>query len=139
MIKARLEEAPPPPPLLVDIHHLLGQSDVTTTAALAARVGVSLRTLERVCEACFGFGPKRLMRRQRFLRTLDIMLSTPDQPLSALVTGEYVDQSHFIRDFRSFMGLSPTEYLALPREVMRRAARARWQLQGQSVPAQAPR
>jgi AraC-like DNA-binding protein len=138
-VMARLEDAPPAPPLLAEIDHLLNQTDVTTTAALAARLGISLRTLERLCEALLGFGPKRLMRRQRFLRTVDSMLGTPDPPLSALIAGDYVDQSHFIREFRAFMGLSPTEYLALPREVMRRAARARWHLQGQSVPAHAPR
>ena len=138
-VMVRLKTAPAAPPLLADILQLLGQSDVKTTAALAARLGISLRTLERLCEALLGFGPKRLMRRQRFLRTVDSMLGTPDPPLSALIAGDYVDQSHFIREFRAFMGLSPTEYLALPREVMRRAMRARWQLRGQSVPAHAPR
>jgi len=130
---ARLTRLPPPHPLIEDAHRALMSGDIGTVERYALNVGVSVRTLERLCGALFGFGPKTLLRRQRFLRTLDAIMQAPGQPLAAAMGGDYVDQSHFIREFRAFMGMTPSEYLALPRNVMRRAAMERMRVAGQTM------
>ena len=65
----------------------------------------------------FGFAPKRLLRRQRFLDTLGQVRTQPDAKFIALLDERYFDQSHFIRDFREFMGMTPREFLACPRDI----------------------
>lgn len=86
--------------------------DVRTFAEAA---GLSPRALVRVCKRVFGFGPKRLLRRQRFLDTLG-QIRVADAPCFAdLRDPEYFDQSHFNHEFHEFMGLSPRDYLSVPR------------------------
>ena len=131
---ARLENAPPPPRLLADAHRLLGASEIDTVERFAAELGVSERTLERSCGPWFGFGPKTLLRRLRFLRVLDAMLQLPEGHSVGTVLGEhFVDQSHFVREFHAFMGMTPTAYMAMPRVVMRRAMHERARLLGHSM------
>ena len=93
-------------------------------AALAAAAGMSARTLHRVCLRAFGFPPKRLLRRQRFLDTLGHVRSAVGDPLRTSLGPDYFDQAHFYRDFRDFMGMSPRAYFTSSRNLMARAAAA---------------
>jgi AraC-like DNA-binding protein len=80
-------------------------------AAVSATVGLSAkRFIERFKDEV-GLTPKRYCRVQRFQRALTQAhrQSDVDWPQVALDCG-YFDQPHFIHDFRSFSGLTPTEY-----------------------------
>lgn len=92
--------------------------------AFAAAVGVPPRTLHRLCLRVFGFAPKRLLRRQRFLDTLGHVRSAVGHSLKASLDPTYNDLSHFYRDFRDFMGMSPQVYHKANRELMAQAAAA---------------
>ena len=92
--------------------------------AFAAKLGVSLRTLHRVCLRAFGFPPKRLLRRERFLETLGQVRTAVGRSLDTALGVEYYDQPHFYRDFREFMGMSPRAYFSASRTLMMRAAAA---------------
>lgn len=92
--------------------------------AFAAAAGVSVRTLHRLCLRVFGFPPKRLLRRQRFLDTLGLIRSAVGQSLSEALDADYTDQPHFYRDFRDFMGMSPRAYFKAGRVLMAQAADA---------------
>lgn len=130
----RLAMAPPAHPLVALGHRALAEGRIDTVEAFAVQLGVSVRTLERLSARLFGFGPKSLLRRQRFLRTLDAVQKAPPGAVLAEHLGlDYADQSHFVREFRAFMGMTPSEYLRLPRVVMRRAAAAREQLMGETM------
>ena len=48
-------------------HRALIDKDTANVADFADRAGVNIRTLERVCRKHFGFTPKLLLRRQRFM------------------------------------------------------------------------
>jgi AraC-like DNA-binding protein len=96
-------------------------SDVAT---FAERACLSPRSLHRLCLQAYGFPPKRLLRRQRFLYTLGVIRITPDPVFGTLIDAEYHDQSHFNRDFRDFMGMTAREYAATPRALMQAAAAA---------------
>jgi len=123
----RRREAPDPRIAVVHRELLQPHEDV---ASLAAAVGVSERTLHRLCDRAFGFTPKQLLRQKRFLRTLERVRGVLDKPLSGLIDDGYFDQAHFNRDFRQFMGMTPTDYFNSPREIMRRSAELRRELNG---------
>lgn len=90
--------------------------------AFADAAAVTPRVLLRVCKQVFGFGPKRLLRRQRFLDTLGRIRITEKPRFDDLRDPEYFDQSHFNHEFHEFMGLSPKDYLSVPRPLMGQAA-----------------
>jgi AraC-like DNA-binding protein len=92
--------------------------------AFARLVGVAPRTLHRLCLRAFGFSPKRLLRRQRFLETLGLIRVTPQSPFGPLIGEAYFDQSHFNRDFRDFMGMTARDHANTPRDLMQAAAAA---------------
>ncbi|PAX08517.1 helix-turn-helix domain-containing protein [Sphingomonas lenta] len=93
-----------------------------TVAAFAEAAGTDRRALDRVCKRVFGFGPKRLLKRQRFLDTLGRVRYEEHPRFDDLRDPEYYDQSHFNHEFHEFMGLSPREYLSAPRPLMGQAA-----------------
>ena len=132
-LRSRLETAPKPDPGTIAVQQALLDDAIDEVGALAVRVEMTERTLQRLCLRAFGFGPKRLLRRQRFLRTLDKIKNRLDQPLADVVDGAYYDQAHFNRDFKAYMGMSPTAYYRSPREVMRRAAEERMRVVGASM------
>ncbi|MEO5937481.1 MAG: helix-turn-helix domain-containing protein [Sphingomonas sp.] len=100
---------------------------------LADALEMEQRTLHRICRTVFGFSPVRLLRRQRFLRTLARVRDALDEPLGKLIDSQYYDQAHFNRDFKAYMGMTPMAYFASPREVTRRAADGRHALLGAPV------
>lgn len=127
--QARAAARSAPDPRIASVHRELLEPHADV-ASLAGAVGVSERTLHRLCERAFGFTPKQLLRQKRFLRTLERVRGVLDQPLSGLIDDGYFDQAHFNRDFRQFMGMTPTEYFNSPREIMRRSAVLRRELNG---------
>jgi AraC-like DNA-binding protein len=81
------------------------------TRDLAAHLGLSQRHFIKVFSDQVGVTPKQFGRVQRFQRALDLARSsaTPDWADIAATCG-YFDQSHFIHDFQTLSGLSPTEF-----------------------------
>ncbi|MEO6387962.1 MAG: helix-turn-helix domain-containing protein [Croceibacterium sp.] len=96
----------------------LRDPDVANVAELADRLGIGGRSLERLCSRYFGFPPKLLLRRQRFLRSLAGFMLDPGRSWSKALDSQYYDQAQFVRDFRSFMGMSPTEYADRPHPIL---------------------
>lgn len=131
VLRERLVTAPAPDEDVMAVQRALLDDSLSEVTDLAARMDMSDRTLQRLCLRGFGFSPKRLLRRQRFLRTLDRIRDRLHAPLADFVD-DYYDQAHFNRDFKAFMGMSPTTYYRSPREVMRRAAAERMRVVGAS-------
>lgn len=129
----RLALRPDPPPLLVQAHALLLDPAVSTAQEFASRLGLSGRHVARLSLDMFGFPPKLLLRRQRFLRTLHVMRSRRNEPWATLLDETYYDQSHFVRDFQRFMGMSPTDYFARQRVLLDPAAPMRERVIGQTL------
>lgn len=85
---------------------------------LSMAVGVSPRQLRRLFLESVGLSPKRLHRILRLQSVLAAARKSPqrvprDWSAISLDAG-YYDQAHFVNDFRSWAGLSPTRYLAAP-------------------------
>lgn len=69
------------------------------------------RQLLRKFSSSTGLSPKQLSKMIRLQSTLKILLSKKQPKLTDLAyEGEYYDQSHFIKDFNEFTGLSPKEF-----------------------------
>ena len=83
----------------------------TTVAKLAERHAVSQRTLQRLFRDYVGVGPKWVLKRYRMHEAAE-RIAAGEAASGAELAFElgYADQSHFIGDFRSQIGLSPGEY-----------------------------
>lgn len=71
--------------------------------------GLNKRTLQRMFQQYVGVGPKWVINRYRMFEILDRVSERTDWADLALELG-YFDQSHFIKDFKRMVGLSPEEY-----------------------------
>jgi AraC-like DNA-binding protein len=95
------------------IEHIERARGLITVDALAARVGLSARHLERRFKCIVGISPKRLARITRFQRALRMFeqLDSPQRGTHTAVTCGYADQAHFVRDFSEFAGCAPGAHL----------------------------
>lgn len=98
--------------LALDIFGPSGSGD--SVRAVAERVGLSERRFIQVFATQVGLTPKLFCRVLRFQHVREVVnqAATLNWPQLALACG-YYDQSHLIRDFQEFSGLSPTDYLGL--------------------------
>lgn len=123
-----MERLPPPhpdEPLIARIAALLADEATHDLAAAAARAGIGERALLGLTKRYFGFPPKILSMRTRFLRALVPMLLHGDGRAAAASPAGYHDSSHFIRDANRFLGMTPRRFLAIPMPYTRAALRAR--------------
>lgn len=118
---------------IVALHAALVDPDIRDVAGLVERTGISQRTLERLCQRAFGFPPKLMLRRQRFMRSLAEFMLDPSLKWIGAMDGHYHDQAQFVRDFHQFMGMSPRQYAALPKPVLEPMMRARARFAGTAV------
>ena len=85
------------------------------TEDIAGRVGLSERQLRRRTHAAAGYGPKtlqRILRFQRFVRTVDASAGPLDLAAAAAMAG-YADQSHLTRESVALSGLTPAALAGL--------------------------
>jgi AraC-like DNA-binding protein len=86
---------------------------VVRVREVAHSLGVSHKHFIELFRREIGLAPKRFCRVRRFQRTLAEVKAhrVVDWAEVASAAG-YYDQAHFVNDFRSFSGITPTEYLA---------------------------
>lgn len=115
------------------INAALVDPDLSTVGDFADQVGMNVRSLERLSKSVFGFTPKLLLRRQRFLRSLAQFMLDPSLNWLSTLDHQYHDQAHFIRDFKRFMGMNPSDYARLDKPILAAAAQARLAIVGEAV------
>ncbi|MFO1161400.1 MAG: helix-turn-helix domain-containing protein [Reyranellaceae bacterium] len=116
MFFLRLHAArPAPSSYLIRAHELLLDPDIATAEQVAVRLGLSTRHVARLSLDMFGFTPKLLLRRQRFLRTLGAIMGRPPESWAAVLDETYYDQSHFVHDCHRFLGMPPSAFFARQR------------------------
>ncbi len=116
-------------------HAALIDPDVASVSEMAEAARMPSHTLERICRKHFGFPPRLLLRRQRFMRSLVQYMMDPSLHWIGAIDGHYHDQAQFVRDFHRFMGMSPSEYAATPKPVLEAVMRARHEFLGSAVQA----
>lgn len=110
----------------------LRDPEMSGVGLLGERIGMTPRSLERLCRRYFGFPPKLLLRRQRFLRSLAQFMFDPSLKWIDAMDRQYHDQAQFAREFRSFMGLTPRQYAAQPHPILEPIMQQRMADQGVS-------
>lgn len=116
-------------------HAALLDPEITAVAQMADRLQLSIAQLQRLSLRIFGFPPKLLLRRQRLVRTLAVIMRDPDSNWSDALDMHYYDQAHFNRDFRQFFKMSPREYRQHPHPIIGAASRARMAALGDPLQA----
>ena len=128
--------------LIQKLHLVLMDPDVVTVGEIADHVGLTGVQLQRLSKRIFGFPPKLLIRRQRFLRTLAMFMRYPNSKWAEILDPQYHDHAHFNRDFQRFFGMSPSQYMARDIPIVTASAMVRMQalgdpLQGLHAPGKA--
>lgn len=100
------------------VHLSILSDDTTAVGPIAAMAGLNPRTFERFCQRHFGFTARKLLSRQRFLRSLGRYMMDPSMRWTHTLDQNYWDQAQFIRDFRATMNMRPSEYAELPHPIV---------------------
>jgi AraC-like DNA-binding protein len=78
---------------------------------IASKHGITSRYLHQLVYQYTGLSPKSFDKINRFQLSLKL-IARNDQPFTSIAYDcGYFDQSHFIRDFKSFTGLTPSAYI----------------------------
>ena len=78
--------------------------------ALVESMDVSRRQTDRIAKLYFGASPKFLQRKYRALRSADRIRAGGLDWMSA-AGDAYYDQSHFIKEFKTFVGVTPKQFI----------------------------
>lgn len=132
---ARLGRPGPNEDRIEAMHRLLAEAPPISVNDAAAQLGMHPRAFLRLALSAFGFRPKLLLRRARFVRTLTRLEEEPEANWVDVLDIGYHDQSHFIHDSHEFLGMAPGDFLRLPRPINAASTRLRRAMLG--APAQA--
>ncbi len=106
--------APEPPLWFTQLaDHWLTSSPSPAVDDLVTGTGMSGRQVERLTKRIYGAPPKLLARKYRALKAA-AALAKGGAHWSEVAGDAFSDQSHFIREFRQFIGLTPTQLVANP-------------------------
>ncbi|WP_062060165.1 AraC family transcriptional regulator [Aquimarina longa] len=84
---------------------------IQTIEELAKKTNLSIRQFERNFKNQFGITPKAFQKITRLQDTVKkIILSNDTAYLDTVLDNGYFDQSHFIKDFKSYAHKTPTAY-----------------------------
>lgn len=122
-------------PRILACHAALLDPEISNVSEMAEAAHLPSHTLERLCRKHFGFPPRLLLRRQRFMRSLVQYMMDPSLHWIGAIDSSYHDQAQFVRDFHRFMGTSPSEYAARPKPVLEAVMKARQESIGSAVQA----
>ncbi len=103
------------------VHLTFLSGEAESVNAIATMAGMTPRTFERFCKRHFGLPARRLLKRQRFLRSLGQYMLDPEMRWIGALDAHYWDQAHFIRDFKATMGMTPSEYAEAPHPIVNAA------------------
>jgi AraC-like DNA-binding protein len=105
------------------VHAIASAGHSQSIAMLSKEVSLSRRQLERKFISAVGVSPKFLTRIVRFQNVLQCIERDQLTSLTGIAhSGGFFDQSHFIRDFKEFTGLSPRQYFTSKLELAKQLA-----------------
>ncbi|URW74910.1 hypothetical protein M9980_10075 [Sphingomonas donggukensis] len=124
----------PDEPMVAQIMALLADREIADPAAMAKLLGIDQARLRRMTKRYFGFPPKVLKMRSRFLQAfVPMLLRGRDNDFGA-VPPRYHDVSHFIRDGRRYLTMTPRRFAIMDTPYLDAALRARGAVFGAKTP-----
>lgn len=97
----------------LSVQTLLKLNGQLSVDELADQVQINRRQLERKFATVIGMSPKQLAKIIRLQSTLKMMEDQRFDSLTELAyENGYFDQAHFIKDFKEFTGVTPSEFYA---------------------------
>lgn len=125
-------------PQIVALNRQLLDESAQTVGDLASALNLPVHSLVRLARKRFGFPPKTLLTRTRFLKSLvALKLADTDHDYS-LIDETYSDISHFLRDSERFLGMTARRFLKLDTPFLDAILRARQLILGTATPALGP-
>lgn len=112
-------------PLIRQLMVMIAREGTAEIAQAAAEMGIEPHALRRLAVRHFGFPPKLLLRRARFLRSF-LQIARTDKTIDyARLDKSYFDVPHFLRDANTFLGMTPRRFLSLNTPFLDASLRAR--------------
>ena len=94
-----------------DMMRELRQPDIfDTMETVAARYGISARYMQQLFVQYTGLSPKLYSQITRFQNSLQLVRAGNSSLTSIAYECGYADQSHFIKEFKTFTGITPSGY-----------------------------
>jgi AraC-like DNA-binding protein len=81
-----------------------------TVENVASRFGISARYMQQLFVQYTGLSPKLYSQINRFQNSLQLVREGNDSLTSIAYECGYADQSHFIKEFKTFTGSTPSGY-----------------------------
>jgi len=96
------------------VNAIADDRELTKVDDVVRLAGASKRTLERLFREYVGVGPKWVLQRYRLHEAAELAAKRERRDWADLAARlGYADQAHFIRDFKRFIGQTPTRYAAM--------------------------
>lgn len=125
MLAARLGPPHGDAPKIRQLMEILAADGPPDIVSVAGRLDIATHGLRRLSVRHFGFPPKMLLMRARFLRSFVQLMAAGDDAEYAAIDGSYFDASHFLRDAGTFLGTTPRRFMALAKPFLEASLRAR--------------
>lgn len=108
----------------------------------ASEHGIERRSFERRIKRAYGQSATQVLRRARALDIAAHLRGVADDADTEEAALKFFDQSHMIREFKSFFGMTPRQFSQTPQPFMTLTLEARQarrlEVLGRSMPGQAP-
>lgn len=125
VLRARLGKSHVDAPKIRMLMEILADDCPTDIGAVANRLDIATHGLRRLSVRHFGFPPKMLLMRARFLRSFVRLMAAGDGAGYAAIDDSYFDASHFLRDAGTFLGMTPRRFMALTKPFLEASLLAR--------------
>jgi AraC-like DNA-binding protein len=83
--------------------------DITDMEQISAKYGFSERYIQKLFLDYIGVTPKRFFNIRRFNKSLELVRDATRSLTSIAYECGYYDQAHFIKEFKTFTGLTPSQ------------------------------
>lgn len=93
------------------VGEIVKDSGLTRVEQLSEIFAIPPRTLQRLFNEYVGLSPKWVLRKYRMHDVLELLESNKPDFQQIIADLGYYDQAHFINDFKSMTGQTPTNYL----------------------------
>lgn len=105
--------------ILMAVKDLAYNSDgMMRVSEMAEKVGYTERYINKIFVEQMGFSPKVFCKIIQFQRTLEFLnYGSAEKMTEAAVNLGYYDQPQFIRDFKTYCGMTPKRYLMLTHDI----------------------